>query len=69
MSRALSDYHSSEVQWRGADRAERASAESCWVAIDGGVYDVTEFLDEHPGGATMLLTMAGKVGRGPQRSP
>ena len=23
--------------------------DSAWVVVDGSVYDVTEFLDEHPG--------------------
>ena len=27
---------------------------SCWVIVDGSVYDVTEFLTEHPGGALAL---------------
>ena len=26
--------------------------ENIWVALDGGVYDVTAFLDAHPGGTT-----------------
>lgn len=29
--------------------------ESAWVVVDGSVYDVTEFLDEHPGGKKILL--------------
>ncbi|KAJ5960805.1 uncharacterized protein N7479_007955 [Penicillium vulpinum] len=33
--------------------------ESCWVAIHGAVYDVTEFLAEHPGGAAVILRCAG----------
>ncbi|XP_042040789.1 cytochrome b5-like [Salvia splendens] len=27
----------------------------CWVVIHGKVYDVTRFLDEHPGGDEVLL--------------
>ncbi|CAG8253768.1 unnamed protein product [Penicillium nalgiovense] len=34
--------------------------ESCWVAIHGAVYDVTDFLDSHPGGAAVILRCAGK---------
>ncbi|CAI7571185.1 unnamed protein product [Penicillium glandicola] len=34
--------------------------DSCWVAIHGAVYDVTDFLDSHPGGATVILRCAGK---------
>jgi len=31
-----------------------------WVVIDGGVYDVSKFADEHPGGPEVLLEWAGK---------
>jgi hypothetical protein len=34
---------------------------SCWVIISGQVYDVTDFLDEHPGGASTIVRYAGKV--------
>lgn len=36
------------------------SRESCWVVIHNQVYDVTDFLDEHPGGAGIILRYAGK---------
>ncbi|KAM0788311.1 hypothetical protein ACM66B_001454 [Microbotryomycetes sp. NB124-2] len=29
------------------------------VAIEGGVYDVTEFADEHPGGKKILVNSCG----------
>ncbi|KAG8814621.1 Cytochrome b2, mitochondrial precursor [Serendipita sp. 399] len=35
------------------------TAESCWVIINGVVYDVTEFLDLHPGGRHVILKAAG----------
>ncbi|PWY67028.1 L-lactate dehydrogenase [Aspergillus eucalypticola CBS 122712] len=41
---------------------KHSTRESCWVAIHGSVYDVTEFLDEHPGGAQVILRCAGKDG-------
>lgn len=32
---------------------------SCWLVIHGKVYDVTEFLEEHPGGYDIILTSTG----------
>ncbi|EXJ86933.1 hypothetical protein A1O3_03887 [Capronia epimyces CBS 606.96] len=34
--------------------------ESCWVVIHGVVYDLSDFLDKHPGGATSILRYAGQ---------
>ncbi len=36
------------------------SAEDCWVVIKKQVYDITTFLDEHPGGKDIILEYAGK---------
>jgi L-lactate dehydrogenase (cytochrome) len=38
------------------------SADSCWVVIREIVYDVTAFLDDHPGGARSILRYGGKDG-------
>lgn len=40
--------------------AAHNTAESCWVTVDGKVYDITGFLDKHPGGKEMLLLAAGR---------
>ncbi|KAJ3379079.1 hypothetical protein HDU84_007060 [Entophlyctis sp. JEL0112] len=37
-----------------------ASAESCWIALHGRVYDVSAFLAEHPGGRKVILREAGR---------
>lgn len=34
--------------------------ESLWCVIDSWVYDLTEFLDAHPGGRAVLLQVGGK---------
>ncbi|KAG8098192.1 hypothetical protein GUJ93_ZPchr0013g36718 [Zizania palustris] len=34
--------------------------DDCWVVVDGKVYDVTKYLDDHPGGADVLLEVSGK---------
>ncbi|KIM94674.1 hypothetical protein OIDMADRAFT_135397 [Oidiodendron maius Zn] len=40
--------------------AKHNSRQSCWVVIDGHAYDVTDFLDQHPGGSAIILRYAGK---------
>ncbi|XP_068148382.1 cytochrome b5 [Drosophila tropicalis] len=32
----------------------------CWLIIKGNVYDVTKFIDDHPGGGELLLEYGGK---------
>ncbi|CCL99240.1 uncharacterized protein FIBRA_01255 [Fibroporia radiculosa] len=44
----------------GKEIAEHSSRESCWIIVHGKVYDVTEFLPEHPGGSKIILKYAGK---------
>ncbi|KAI0968435.1 FMN-dependent dehydrogenase-domain-containing protein [Xylaria arbuscula] len=39
--------------------ASHHSTSSCWVVVDSKVYDVTSYLDEHPGGAAVLLKQGG----------
>jgi uncharacterized membrane protein/predicted heme/steroid binding protein len=45
-----------------ADVAKHASASSCWTAIDGKVYDVTNWITRHPGGQRAILGLCGKDG-------
>ncbi|KXL47888.1 hypothetical protein M433DRAFT_63601 [Acidomyces richmondensis BFW] len=40
--------------------AKHNTRESCWIAIHGNVWDITSFLDEHPGGSSLLLSVAGQ---------
>ena len=39
--------------------SEHNSKNDCWIIINNDVYDITEFLSEHPGGVSILLTVAG----------
>uniref|UniRef100_A0A7S2WM80 cytochrome-b5 reductase n=1 Tax=Mucochytrium quahogii TaxID=96639 RepID=A0A7S2WM80_9STRA len=34
--------------------AEKREQGECWIAIHGKVYDITEFLEEHPGGSEII---------------
>ena len=43
-----------------AEVAQHDSRDSAWLIIDDGVYDVTTFSGSHPGGAAILLSMAGQ---------
>lgn len=45
-----------------AEIEKHNSKASCWVALYGKVYDLTDFLPEHPGGDAIVLKYAGKDG-------
>ncbi|OAP62482.1 hypothetical protein AYL99_04687 [Fonsecaea erecta] len=44
----------------GNEVAQHASRDSCWVIVSGKVYDVTDYLERHPGGSQILLQYGGK---------
>ncbi len=41
------------------DVAKHNKKEDCWVVIHGRVYDLTKFIDSHPGGVGPILAKAG----------
>jgi len=43
-----------------AEIASHNTNKSTWLVIHNNIYDVTEFLNEHPGGEEVLLEVAGK---------
>jgi cytochrome b involved in lipid metabolism len=38
------------------------SEDSCWAVINGNVYDLTDWISSHPGGASRILGLCGKDG-------
>ncbi|KIK02814.1 hypothetical protein K443DRAFT_677278 [Laccaria amethystina LaAM-08-1] len=42
------------------DVASHSNASSCWISRAGKVYDVSGFLNDHPGGDDLILNHAGK---------
>ncbi|KAI0523124.1 hypothetical protein KFK09_005514 [Dendrobium nobile] len=40
--------------------AKHSSREDCWLIINGKVYNVAKFLEDHPGGDEVLLAVTGK---------
>ncbi|KFY96801.1 hypothetical protein V500_02283 [Pseudogymnoascus sp. VKM F-4518 (FW-2643)] len=43
-----------------AEIANHDTAKSCYVAIGTRVFDVTDFVDGHPGGGELVLEYRGK---------
>ncbi|KAI1905702.1 hypothetical protein LOZ53_004111 [Ophidiomyces ophidiicola] len=44
-----------------AEVAEHKTADKgMYIIVDTGVYDITNFIEEHPGGAKILKRVAGK---------
>ena len=44
------------------DVAKHATAKSCWTSINGSVYDLTTWVNRHPGGARVIQAICGKDG-------
>lgn len=45
-----------------AEVATHTSASDCWSAIDGKVYNLTAWIERHPGGAVVIKALCGKDG-------
>lgn len=39
--------------------ANHCMADDCWVIIHGSVYDIFQYLEQHPGGANIVMKSAG----------
>lgn len=39
-----------------------ATAGNCWTAINGNVYNLTDWIAKHPGGAARIIAICGKDG-------
>ncbi len=52
----------SVTEYSLADVATHPDRTSCWTAINGNVYDVTAWIERHPGGAERILSICGKDG-------
>ncbi|CAK0876631.1 unnamed protein product, partial [Prorocentrum cordatum] len=47
-----------DLSW--VEVARHAQADDLWLVVDGEVYDVTPWLEDHPGGRLLLLAFAGR---------
>lgn len=55
MSTHFKYYSKEEIQTHNVEK-------DCWIVFNGGVYDVTKYLQKHPGGKEILMKFAGKDG-------
>lgn len=46
--------------YSNAEIAQHNTASSCWVIVNSEVFDITPFLNSHPGGRSVLVNGAGK---------
>jgi cytochrome b involved in lipid metabolism len=42
-----------------ADVEQHASSSDCWTVVSGNVYDLTTWIDQHPGGPDYIAQMCG----------
>lgn len=45
-----------------ADVEAHNTMDSCWAAIEGNVYDLTDWISQHPGGASHIVALCGTNG-------
>lgn len=50
------------TSYTAAEVALHKDGESCWTIIDGNVYDLTQWIPQHPGGAQAILGLCGRDG-------
>jgi cytochrome b involved in lipid metabolism len=43
-----------------AELGEHNNHKDCWISIHGIVFDITPFLNEHPGGPDVIVSCSGK---------
>ena len=48
-----------DVVYQMSDVRKHDTEDDCWLVIEGVVYDVTDFLPEHPGGGDIVVDVAG----------
>ncbi len=45
-----------------AQVSQHATSADCWTAINGGVYNLSDWIAKHPGGESAILSICGKDG-------
>lgn len=42
--------------------AQHATSADCWVVVNDNVYDLSDYAQQHPGGARAITSVCGKDG-------
>lgn len=53
---------SGPVSYTWSQVATHNSSTSCWTVVNGGVYDLTSWISNHPGGEKAIRSMCGEDG-------
>lgn len=59
-STPISTITSTQKTYTASEVAQHSSIQDCLLIIHGNVYDITSFLDQHPGGVDVILPYCGK---------
>lgn len=59
---------SAETSISRDELARHASADDCWMAIDGVVYDLTDYLPRHPTPPSVMTPWCGREATQPYRT-
>lgn len=59
-SKCDEEQYSNLTEYTLAQVSEHWQTNDCWVVVEDLVYDITEFLDEHPGGQYIVMEHAGR---------
>lgn len=61
-SSPVDESNNSEQIYTLSQVAENNNKSSCWTIIDGNVYDITNYVPNHPGGESEILKICGEDG-------
>lgn len=50
------------ASYTSAQVAAHSTSRNCWTSIQGNVYDLTNWISQHPGGEEAILSICGKDG-------